>query len=156
MIETRKEKAIELFKQGYNCAQAVFAAYADLYDIPEDLAFKIPASFGAGVGRMREVCGCVSGMALIAGLETGATEGTDHDSKAHNYAVVQEMAKIFRERGGGSIVCRELLGLKKPEGSSVPSERTQEYYKKRPCAELVGIACDIIEETFEINKRPLA
>lgn len=156
MVETRREKAIELFKQGYNCAQSVFAAYADLYDIPEDFAFRLSASFGAGVGRMREVCGCVSGMSLIAGIKTGATEGTDHDTKAHNYAVVQEMAKKFKERGGGSIVCKDLLGIKSAEGSSVPSERTQEYYKKRPCVELVGIACDIIEETFEINKRPLA
>mgnify|MGYP002519537073 CR=1 FL=1 len=148
---TRKEKAVQLFKEGYNCAQSVFGAYADLYEIPADMAFRISASFGAGVGRMREVCGCVSGMSLVAGLETGATEGADRDAKARNYAVVQEMAKKFREQSGGS-----LLGLKKPEGSAVPAERTADYYKKRPCVELIEAACDIIEETFDLGGRPLA
>lgn len=156
METMRRERAVELFKQGYNCAQSVFAAYADIYGMSEELALRLSASFGAGVGRMREVCGCVSGMALVAGLETGVTDGADRTGKAHNYAVVQEMAKKFRERGGGSIVCRELLGLKQVENSSIPSERTQEYYAKRPCLELIGIACDIIEETFDINKRPIA
>lgn len=153
---TRKERAVQLFRQGYNCAQSVFGAYADLYGIPADMAFRISASFGAGVGRMREVCGCVSGMSLVAGLETGAVEGADRDAKARNYAVVQEMAKRFREQSGGSIICRELLGLKKAEDSSVPAERTSEYYKKRPCVELIGAACDIIEETFNLGGRPLA
>lgn len=153
---TRKEKAVQLFKEGYNCAQSVFGAYADLYEIPADMAFRISASFGAGVGRMREVCGCVSGISLVAGLETGATEGADRDAKARNYAVVQEMAKKFREQSGGSIICKELLGLKKPEGSAVPAERTADYYKKRPCVELIEAACDIIEETFDLGGRPLA
>ena len=75
---------------------------------------------------------------------------------AHNYAVVQEMAKKFRERSGGSIICKELLGLKKPEGSTVPAERNADYYKKRPCVELIGVACDIIEETFDLGGHPLA
>lgn len=148
-FESRREKAVQLFLQGYNCAQSVFAAHADLYDLPEDFACRISASMGAGVGRMREVCGCMSGMALIAGLETGAVEGADRAGKAHNYEVVQAMAEKFRKRNGrNSIVCKELLGLKKVENDSTPEERTPEYYKKRPCIELIKTACDIIQETF--------
>lgn len=151
-FESRREKAVQLFLQGYNCAQSVFVAHADLYGLPEDFACRISASLGAGVGRMREVCGCMSGMALVAGLETGAVEGADRAGKAHNYAVVQEMAEKFKERnGGGSIICKELLGLKKAENDSMPEERTPEYYRKRPCLELIGMACDIIQETFGGN-----
>ena len=88
-METRVEKAERLFKEGYNCSQSVFAAYCDLYGIEEEMALKLSASFGGGMGRMREVCGAVSGMFLIAGIETGATEGKDSEGKKHNYDTVQ-------------------------------------------------------------------
>ncbi|BBF44993.1 C_GCAxxG_C_C family protein [Lachnospiraceae bacterium KM106-2] len=151
-MESRKEKAMGLFKQGYNCSQSVFAAFSDLYGIDEETALKISSSFGGGMGRMREVCGAVSGMLMVAGLETGTTDGKDREGKAHNYAVVQELAEEYRKRNG-SIICRELLGLDKKEfKETMPEERTKEYYKKRPCAELVGQAAEIIENVLLKDK----
>ncbi len=150
----RKELAVSLFKQGYNCSQSVFAAYADLYGIDRELALKLSASFGGGMGRMREVCGCVSGMLMVAGLDTGSVDGADKDMKAANYKVVQHLADEFKKKSGGSIICRELLGIdKKVDNAPVPSERNKEYYKKRPCVMLVQDACEIIEkELLETGK----
>lgn len=160
---TRKEKAVSLFKEGYNCSQSVFAAYADRYGIDREMALRLSASFGGGMGRMREVCGAVSGMLMVAGLETGATEGKDVKGKKANYDMVQKMAGIYRE-ANGSIVCKELLGLvpmaSHQENNSLkaaqvnnisfhdtqPEARTEEYYKKRPCIKLIQMACDIIEQ----------
>ena len=148
-MKSRVEKAERLFREGYNCSQSVFAAYCDLYGIDEETALKLSASFGGGMGRMREVCGAVSGMFLIAGMETGATEGKDSEGKKYNYDTVQFLAEKFREKNG-SIVCRELLGLseKKPEGykETKPEDRTEQYYKKRPCVEVVKTATEFIEE----------
>ena len=148
-VMTRSEKAVELFKEGYNCSQAVFVAFADLYNIDQEMALKLSASFGGGMGRMREVCGAVSGMFLVAGLETGTVEGKDSKGKQHNYEVVQQLAEKYREKNG-SIICRELLGL---EGNihkeTTPENRTTEYYKKRPCVELVREAAEIIERFLE-------
>lgn len=144
------DKAVELFKEGYNCAQSVFGAFAPRYGIDRDTAMRLASSFGGGMGRMREVCGAVSGMALIAGLETGATEGNDREQKAANYAEVQLLAKQFREKNG-SIICAELLHLdetKNEDTAPVPEERTTEYYKKRPCAELVRCAAQLLEERY--------
>lgn len=161
-MESRKEKAIRLFKEGYNCSQSVFAAFADMYDMDEQTALKISTSFGAGMGRMREVCGTVSGMCLVAGMETGTTDGKDVDGKKHNYDVVQQLADAFKEKNG-SIICKELLGLvpkaqeerKELEAASftdtTPEARTEQYYKKRPCVELVGDAVEILE-TVLFNK----
>lgn len=148
-METRKEKAVRLFKEGFNCSQSVFAAYSDIYGIDEKTALKLASSFGGGMGRMREVCGTVSGMFLIAGLESGATEGGDTVGKKNNYDLVQQMAFEFKEING-SIICRELLGLEKNSDNTVtkPEERTKEYYKKRPCAMLVADAADVIEKVL--------
>lgn len=154
-MESKREKAMALFKEGYNCSQAVFAAYAEDYGMDQELALRLAASFGGGMGRMREVCGAFSGMLLVAGLETGATEGKDVDGKKANYDLVQRLGDIFKEKNG-SLYCRELLGLV-PMGSAgmnqahkfqdtTPQKRTDEYYKKRPCVELVGLACDILDE----------
>ncbi|MCD7826450.1 MAG: C-GCAxxG-C-C family protein [Clostridiaceae bacterium] len=109
-MESRKEMAQKLFKEGYNCSQSVFAAYADRYGIDRETALKISASFGGGMGRMREVCGAVSGMFLVAGLETGSTDGKDAAGKKYNYQIVQDLAEEYRKQNG-SIICRELLGL---------------------------------------------
>ncbi len=156
MEESRADKARRLFKEGYNCSQAVFAVFADKYGMDEDTAFKVASSFGGGFGRMREVCGTVSGMALVAGLETGSTVGSDKDQKAYNYQVMRELADEFKKENG-SIICRELLGLDKKLDekttqemitSPKPQERTEEYYKKRPCVELVAQAVEILEEKF--------
>lgn len=136
-------KARELFLQGYNCSQAVFCAFADMYSVPEDLALKLAASFGGGIGRMRETCGAACGMFMLAGLEQGQVEPNDNQAKQNNYKLVQDLASQFRAKNG-SVICRELLDCKK--GMTivpVPDERTAEYYKKRPCLRLVESAVEI-------------
>ena len=106
------------------------------------------ASFGGGIGRMRQTCGAACGMFLLAGLEKGAVDGKDREGKAANYALVQELAEEFKKRNG-SMICAELLGLKKPEGSSTPEARTEQYYAKRPCAKMVEEAATIWAEYLE-------
>ena len=153
-IEERVEKARRLFKdEGYNCCQAVVLAYNDVFGIDTATAAAMASGFGGGMGRMREVCGSVSGMVMLAGLIAPASDPSVKVDRTRNYALVQEVAGEFR-RQNGSIICKELLGLV-PIGSSgntfqqespEPSERTPEYYKKRPCEELVGISARIIGE----------
>lgn len=149
--EKRIEKAVAYFKSGFNCAQSVVAAFADQYGFTEEQALHMAASFGGGIGRMRMTCGAACGLFMLAGLEKCAIEGKDRESKAANYALVQELAEEFRKRNG-SLICAELLGLKKPEITSVPDERTMQYYAKRPCAHMVEEAARIWVEHFE-NKR---
>ena len=142
-LSERVEAASAYFKQGYNCSQAVVAAFADLYDFTPDQAFRMAASFGGGIGRMRETCGAACGLFLLAGLETGAIDGSDREGKAANYKLVQELAEEFR-RQNGSINCGELLGLKpKTPTPAMPDERTEAYYAKRPCAKMVESAAEI-------------
>ena len=160
-MEDRIQKAVELFKSGYNCSQSVVAAFADMYGFTQEQALRMGASFGGGIGRMRETCGAACGMFLVAGLETGATEATDREGKAANYAVVQELAAEFKKRNG-SLICGELLGLKKKDPvSTIPEERTAQYYSKRPCAKMVeevglNISKSILNErknAFLLQKR---
>ena len=141
-IQERSERAMQLFAEGYNCAQSVVGAWADYYGLDLDTALRISSSFGGGIGRMRLTCGAASGMFMLAGLETGTTDPKDREAKGHNYQVVQQLAEEFRKEMG-SITCGELLGLNKSEGTSVPDERTSEYYRKRPCKEIVGCASRI-------------
>lgn len=149
MEEDRIEKAVALFKSGYNCSQSVVAAFADMYGFTPEQALRMAASFGGGIGRMRETCGAACGMFLLAGLETGATEASDREGKAANYAVVQELAAEFKKRNG-SLICAELLGLRKKEPvSATPEERTAQYYSKRPCAKMVEEAAKIWVEYLE-------
>jgi C_GCAxxG_C_C family probable redox protein len=139
------ETAAGLFKQGYNCSQAVFAAFCDETGIDAAEALKISSSFGGGMGRMREVCGAVSGMFMVAGALYGYSGPDTPDEKKEHYKLIQDMAERFREENG-SIVCRELLGLKNETGvSPIPSPRTKEYYKKRPCVEIVRCAARIMD-----------
>lgn len=149
-IELRAQRAQELFKQGYNCAQAVFASCADLYGITdESLALRLAASFGGGIGRMRMVCGAASGMFMLAGLEKGSATPHDNEGKMANYAFVQQLAGDFKAKYG-SLICAELLGLA-PVGQCPakldldprPADRTPEYYEKRPCGEMVAEAVRI-------------
>lgn len=144
----RKEKAMALFEEGYNCAQAVFLAFEDLHGIDRKTAAALSSSFGGGMGRLREVCGSVSGMFMTAGVLYGYDDPKDREAKAEHYARIQELAGLF-EQQNGSIVCRELLGLSVKRESPVPQERTKEYYKKRPCRELVGCAAEILERYIE-------
>lgn len=139
-----EQRARELFKSGYNCSQSVFAAYAERYGIDFETALKISSSFGGGMGRLREVCGAVSGMFMVLGLAKGYSDN-EYNSKKEHYKKVQYLAQEF-EKTNGSIVCRELLGLDKKKDEPTPSERTEEYYKKRPCEELVADACKILDK----------
>lgn len=144
----RGEKAADLFEEGYNCAQAVFLAYADKLDMDRETAAKLASSFGGGMGRMREVCGAVSGMFMVAGVLYGYDDPKAFEEKKEHYARIQELAAKFKEENG-SIVCRELLGLEAGADNPTPSVRTAEYYKKRPCKELVAMAADILESYIE-------
>lgn len=150
-MEERIERAVSFFKNGYNCAQAVVAAYADLYEFTPEQAYRMASSFGGGIGRMRETCGAACGLFMLAGLQTGAVDGGDREGKAANYALVQQLAKEFRERNG-SINCGELLGLKPLTPiSTTPEERTEEYYIKRPCVKMVEEAAKIWAEYLVNN-----
>lgn len=148
-LNDRIDRASALFKSGYNCSQSVVAAFADLYGFTEEQALRMSASFGGGIGRMRETCGAACGLFLLAGLETGATVGADREGKAANYALVQALAAEFKRRNG-SLNCGELLGLKKKAPvSSLPEERTVHYYAKRPCPKMVEDAARIWVEYLE-------
>lgn len=144
-MQSRADKAAELFKSGCNCSQAVFVTYCDLFGIDEETAFKMSCGFGGGMGRMREVCGAFSGTVMLAGLATGSSEKGDRQATAKVYETVRALADEFKKENP-SIVCKELLGLSKPPKSPVPDERTQEYYKKRPCAEIVRSAALAVEK----------
>ena len=139
----RADKAQELFLQGYSCAQAVVIAFGDVTGLPADTAARMASSFGGGMGRLREVCGAVSGAFLVLGLAEGYADPADRAAKARHYARVQQFAQRFRARNG-SIVCRELLGLPGGEAPQ-PAERTADYYRKRPCAKLVYDAAEILD-----------
>lgn len=141
----RAEQAREYFTSGYNCAQSVFLAYQDITGIDEVLAATISAPFGGGMGRLREVCGAVSGMTMVAGFIAPNSQPNDNENKKNCYATVQALAEEFRAENG-SIICRELLGLAQQKDDPTPSPRTGEYYKRRPCAEYVAIAARILGE----------
>ena len=141
---TRKEQAMEYFKEGYNCAQSVFLAFCDLTGFDKITALHISAPFGGGFGRQREVCGAVSGMCMALGVLYGYDDATDTCAKAAHYKAVQDICAEFRNRVG-SIICRELLKEDGKDTAHTPSDRTETYYKKRPCAELVGEAADILD-----------
>ena len=143
--QERAEQAREYFTAGYNCAQAVFLAYRDITGIEEELAATISAPFGGGMGRLREVCGAVSGMTMVAGFISPNPQPNDNENKKNCYATVQSLAEEFRAENG-HIVCRELLGLTQQKDDPTPSPRTGEYYKRRPCAEYVAIAARILGE----------
>ena len=148
---TRKEKAIELFKSGYNCSQAVVLAFSDLVDIDEKTLIKLANPFGGGISRLREVCGAFSGIAMIMGLLYGYDNVDNIEDKKAIYEEVQSLAARF-EKKNGSIICRQLLNLDVKHDNPNPSVRTNEYYQKRPCPELVGSAAEILEEY--INNHP--
>lgn len=146
-----KQKAEMLFKQGYNCSQAVLLAFCDELNLDKETAARLASSFGGGIGRMREVCGAVSGMCMVAGLCKGYSDPKDMEGKKRHYSLIQKMANEFKEKNS-SIICRELLGLSAGTDSPSPSPRTAQYYKKRPCAELVGIAAEIAAKELGFEK----
>ena len=181
-IELRVEAAVAYFKQGYNCSQSVAMTFADLYGIPVPLMGRISASFGGGIGRMRETCGSACAMFLLAGLEVTNVDDVPDDSelrtqnpelniypnqelKKKDYEVVQRLAEDFRKETG-SIICKELLGLNKQRADgtipeiqivATPEARTDEYYKKRPCIRMVEtgvrIYMNYLKEKYSGGKR---
>lgn len=147
-LDERVARAVENFMSGYGCCQSVVAAFADLYGLDDTLAKKIAAGFGGGVGRMRMMCGAVSGIVMLVGLHCGQTEGCDREGKSACYKVVQELLAQSREQNG-SLICAEILGLKGYEKAScsyIASPRTAEYYKSRPCAAKVESAARIFAD----------
>ncbi len=147
--EERVARAVANFRAGFNCSQSVVLAFADLYGFTEEQALHMSASFGGGIGRMRLTCGAVCGMFQLAGLESCALRGDDRAAKSANYAVVQQLARAF-EAECGSICCSELLGIKPHETvTHEASERTAEYYAKRPCPQMVGTAARLFAEYLE-------
>lgn len=145
MANLYSEKARKLFKEGYNCAQSVFCVFCDDLGIDFETALKISSSFGGGMGRLREVCGAVSAMFLAAGLKAGYTTPNNDKIKGEHYARIQKLADEFKNKHK-TIICRELLNLPDGVDSPVPSKRTDEYYKSRPCEDLIADAAEIISE----------
>ncbi|MBR5438396.1 MAG: C_GCAxxG_C_C family protein [Clostridia bacterium] len=146
---TAREKAGKYFLEGYNCSQSVFCTFCDRFGIDEEAGKKIAAGLGGGVGRMREVCGAVSGAAMALGSICAATDGSDNESKMKNYELVREFSEKFTARHT-TVICRDLLSLGvKMENIAKPDDRTAEYYKKRPCLLLVEDAAEIVEEMIK-------
>lgn len=143
-----REKAVQLFREGCNCAQATFAAFCDVTGIEERAALRLSSSFGGGIGRMREVCGAVSGMCMAAGCLYGYDDPRAADEKKQHYARIQEMAGQFRGEFG-SIICRDIL--KNPDDSPSPTPRTPEFYSTRPCERCIWRAADILERYLREN-----
>lgn len=149
---SKKELAIALFEEGFNCAQAVSAAFCEETGVSKEAMVKMASGFGGGFGRLREVCGAVSGMVLVANMLYGYESPTDNERKMAWYKDIQSIILEFKERNG-SYVCHELLNLpENAEKSPVPEKRTAEYYRKRPCKEIVGEAADILEKFIAEHK----
>lgn len=142
---TRKEKAMQNFLDGYNCSQSIILAFEDLIDMDIETALKVASPFGGGMGRLREVCGSVSGMFMVMGFLYGYNQPDDYNRKKELYEHIQELARRYEE-ANGSIICRDLLGLSVKKEEATPEKRTEEYYKKRPCKEKIGSAAEILEE----------
>ena len=147
-LDKRVERAVDNFMAGYGCCQSVVAAFADLYGVDEKTALRFGAGFGGGVGRLRMMCGAVSGIVMLVGLDCGQTEGSDREGKSACYKVVQELL-ARSEQQNGSLICAEILGLKgrdKANCTYEASPRTAEYYKTRPCAAKVESAARIFAD----------
>ena len=150
-LEDRIQRSVELFMQGYGCCQSVVCAFSDLYGLDEEMAFRIAAGFGGGVGRLRMMCGTVSALVILAGLEKGQTRGEDREGKAACYQLVRQLLETFKQRNG-SVICAELLqmqGVKAETNTAQPDERNAEYYRVRPCARKVESAARVFAEYLE-------
>ena len=142
----KEDLAMDYFRQGYSCAQAVLLAFCQETGLTREQASMLSAPFGGGMGRLREVCGAVSGMFMVYDLVCGYSEPGDMDSKKRVYADIRELAARFGAQSGGSIVCRELLAGVQTTAGGDPEQRTPEYYAKRPCPNLVALAADVLDE----------
>lgn len=154
-LNERVARAVDNFMAGYGCCQSVVAAFADLYGLDDVMAKKLAAGFGGGVGRLRMMCGAVSGIVMLVGLDCGQTEGADREGKSACYKVVQELL-AQSEAENGSLICAEILGLKgfeKAHSSYIASARTAEYYKQRPCAAKVESAARIFANYLRAKRK---
>ena len=140
------DRAEELFRKGYNCSQAVFAAFCDVTGMDESTALKLSSPFGGGMGRMREVCGAVSGIFMALGMVCGIDGADAKEEKAELYGRVRELADRFKEEQGGTIICRELLPKAMQGESNSPTPRTDDFYRVRPCVRYVRAAAEIFDE----------
>lgn len=144
----KADKAKDLFLEGFNCAQAVFGAFCEDFGIDFELGVKIASGFGGGIARRREVCGAVSGAVMVLSMVHGYSDAQANEQKKKLYEEVRGVLKAFEDETG-SIICRELLNLEEKMSSPVPEERTEKYYKKRPCAELVYLSARAVETHLE-------
>ncbi|WP_295152942.1 C-GCAxxG-C-C family protein [uncultured Ruminococcus sp.] len=144
MMKDHSETACDLFAGGFNCAQSVFAAFSDVTGFDRDTALKLASGFGAGMGRMREVCGTFSAMVMVVDMLYGTGEEFTFEDKAAHYKLIQELAAQFREVHG-TIICRELLQGLKVTSDPTPEQRTEKYYKVRPCIKFVRTAAEILD-----------
>ena len=143
-MSSRRETAVNAFMQGYNCAQSIAVAFADVTDLPKDTLVSLAAPFGGGMGRLREVCGVFSGSLAVLGLLEGYATPETGEKKKALYRDVQTLAKAFEEKRG-TLICRNILGLEPGHDEPEPAERTPEYYASRPCAGCIGDMADILE-----------
>ena len=144
------DKACELFAGGLNCAQSVFVAFTDVTGMDKDLAMRLSSSFGAGMGRMREVCGACSAMFMIAGILYGTGESFSHEDKTEHYKRIQQLAAEFKAEHD-TIICRELLNELPVTSTPEPEKRTEKYYKVRPCVKFVRTAAGILDRYISEN-----
>jgi len=146
------ERAVELFMRGYNCSQSVFASFCGDLNMDFEAALRMSSSFGAGMGRLREVCGAVTAMFMIAGIKYGYTDAADTEAKTEHYKLIQSLAEKFKSENK-SIICRDLLGLAPGPDSPIPEARTADYYNNRPCAKIIGFTAKMIEELIIDRKK---
>ena len=140
---SKKTEAASFFREGYNCAQSVVLAFAEEMKMDEKTAAKLSSSFGGGMGRLREVCGAVSGMFLVAGMIKGYDSPDDDAAKAAHYQLIQQLAEEFKVKNK-TIICRELLNLQEGPDSFIPEKRTESYYAVRPCEKFFTDAAEIL------------
>ena len=146
---TKGDLAKKYFEDGYNCAQAVLLAFCEDFGLEKETAIMMSAPFGGGIGRLREVCGTFTGMNMVLGLYEGKYDIKDNQKKTKLYKDVQALAEKFKQ-DNGSIICRDLLGLRiKGKDNPAPEVRTDSYYKARPCSELCKYAGDLLEEFLD-------
>jgi len=144
-MDSRGDQADKLFRDGYNCSQAVFAAVHEELGIDQETALKIASSFGGGMGRLREVCGALTGLFMAVGIKYGYSDPSDPELKTRHYQLVQDLAAQFKDEFG-SIICRDLLELQEQVSDPTPEPRTEAYYKSRPCAAYVRFAASLMDQ----------
>jgi C_GCAxxG_C_C family probable redox protein len=147
MKDTKAEKARGYFDQGFNCAQAVFVAFAEEMGLDQATALRLSSSFGGGMGGLREVCGAVSGMFMVMGMLKGYDRPDDPEAKKRHYQKLQQMAAQMSEQHG-TLICRDLLRQSQIKAAPVPAERGAAYYAKRPCARYVETCATLLEDAL--------